>query len=850
MVYRNNSSTNQYMLHRPRVNSLIQEGLQRPLFVMLAGPGYGKTRAMVDYVEKCDKDVLWLRLSALDNLPGHFWDHLTRTLKREHPELSIPLQELKFPNTISDFEAFARILENDIYDHGQVVWIFDDYGEINNQQVKEFIRMLVNANLENFCLVLISNALDSTESIAFMTSKRALLLADDLRFTQDEVRELYQMYDITLKSDELNAVLYYTEGWSLPLHLLVLQHDRLPALVEKGERLTHHAISDLFEERFFSNYTEQQQKLFVKLSLLDSFTREFVIDLLDGDVVEWMAFKNHAFLIGELATDRFFFHHLYRLFLQDKEYVLHFEEEQEVWHKAAKHYMAINDYMEAISCYRKCEEYMGMLEAISQYAKSQNEITETSAAYFLEHIDLLTPEQLKEYPMADYLRARIFLSMLKLDEAETLLLSLEKRLLCEELKTSKTLLIDVYTMLGNIHMMCGKDDFGDYFKKAAFYLPESGKLEKSNKLTTLNINVFSIADNQPGAKERKERAVHYGIPWLSKILSGGISGMEHLFSAESAYLSYQMDEAQQHAYRAIYKAEIYAQYDIVCNAHIILARIGYLHGDFDEMSKQIQSVVECADRYNMGVLKEIRDTALGWFYIKLRDYNKVPKSIFEVMKTEKPMLAYGRPELVYANYLINTGEYAKLIGMSENPRGLFLSGERGIWVDSITLCIMLAIGYYCLGNLDAAMDALWSAYEMCYNNGLVTLFVEGGMHMKELISTARRQSKYLFSAEWLDLIEEQAGGFAKRTDAVRAAYRRKHPMKVAKDNPLSERERNVLQSIAQGLTREEIALEQYISVNTVKSVIRSIYNKLGANNKADAVSIAITRGYIEGHSVK
>ncbi|MDL2234198.1 hypothetical protein LJC63_11565 [Ruminococcaceae bacterium OttesenSCG-928-L11] len=34
----------------------------------------------------------------------------------------------------------------------------------------------------------------------------------------------------------------------------------------------------------------------------------------------------------------------------------------------------------------------------------------------------------------------------------------------------------------------------------------------------------------------------------------------------------------------------------------------------------------------------------------------------------------------------------------------------------------------------------------------------------------------------------------------------------------------------------------------MKSTISHIYNKLGANNKADAVSIAIKKGYIEGYS--
>jgi LuxR family maltose regulon positive regulatory protein len=54
----------------------------------------------------------------------------------------------------------------------------------------------------------------------------------------------------------------------------------------------------------------------------------------------------------------------------------------------------------------------------------------------------------------------------------------------------------------------------------------------------------------------------------------------------------------------------------------------------------------------------------------------------------------------------------------------------------------------------------------------------------------------------------------------------------------------VLTGLSQGLTREEIAGLSAISVNTVKSTIRSIYNKLGAVNRADAIRIATALGLV------
>ena len=56
--------------------------------------------------------------------------------------------------------------------------------------------------------------------------------------------------------------------------------------------------------------------------------------------------------------------------------------------------------------------------------------------------------------------------------------------------------------------------------------------------------------------------------------------------------------------------------------------------------------------------------------------------------------------------------------------------------------------------------------------------------------------------------------------------------------PLSERERQVLGYLPSSLSNSDIATELVLSVNTVKSHVRSIYRKLGADNRREAVAIA------------
>ena len=66
----------------------------------------------------------------------------------------------------------------------------------------------------------------------------------------------------------------------------------------------------------------------------------------------------------------------------------------------------------------------------------------------------------------------------------------------------------------------------------------------------------------------------------------------------------------------------------------------------------------------------------------------------------------------------------------------------------------------------------------------------------------------------------------------------------APGSALTPREIEVLGELSRGLSREQIASAQYISVNTLKGHLRSIYRKLGVNSRARAVLEAERRGLI------
>ncbi len=62
---------------------------------------------------------------------------------------------------------------------------------------------------------------------------------------------------------------------------------------------------------------------------------------------------------------------------------------------------------------------------------------------------------------------------------------------------------------------------------------------------------------------------------------------------------------------------------------------------------------------------------------------------------------------------------------------------------------------------------------------------------------------------------------------------------------LSKREKEILQKVAYGATTKEVAKDLGISPHTVKTHLERIFEKLGANDRAQAVAIAIRSGVVE-----
>jgi len=99
------------------------------------------------------------------------------------------------------------------------------------------------------------------------------------------------------------------------------------------------------------------------------------------------------------------------------------------------------------------------------------------------------------------------------------------------------------------------------------------------------------------------------------------------------------------------------------------------------------------------------------------------------------------------------------------------------------------------------------------------------------------------------LKERPASELAQAIRRVHAGLRAVDPALAAEawgadEDPLSDRERHILQRAGDGRSSAEIAAELHLSEGTVRNYLSEAIAKLGAANRVDAARIARTRGWL------
>jgi LuxR family maltose regulon positive regulatory protein len=159
----------------------------------------------------------------------------------------------------------------------------------------------------------------------------------------------------------------------------------------------------------------------------------------------------------------------------------------------------------------------------------------------------------------------------------------------------------------------------------------------------------------------------------------------------------------------------------------------------------------------------------------------------------------------------------------------------------IEILNLQALAFQSSGEVPQALTALERALTLAEPEGFVRTFVDEGPPMANLLhQAAARGMMPDYTARLLAAFQPADDGLQTTGHSSLAANRRSSDLA----EPLSEREIEILQLIAEGLSNREIATRLYLSLNTVKAHTRNIYGKLGVHSRTQAVAKARALGVL------
>jgi LuxR family maltose regulon positive regulatory protein len=136
--------------------------------------------------------------------------------------------------------------------------------------------------------------------------------------------------------------------------------------------------------------------------------------------------------------------------------------------------------------------------------------------------------------------------------------------------------------------------------------------------------------------------------------------------------------------------------------------------------------------------------------------------------------------------------------------------------------VAAAVAHHALGHVEESRAAFARALSLGERESIRRPFLEAGASLRELLS---RHLRHAALHRWFasDLLAALNG-----SDARGSA-----PAELLE--PLTARESDVLRYLPTMMSNADIASELFVSVNTIKSHVKSIYRKLDATQRRDAV---------------
>jgi LuxR family transcriptional regulator, maltose regulon positive regulatory protein len=281
-------STRPNLVPRPRLREKILQGLRGPLTLIIAPAGFGKTTLVAACIVGCGMPVAWLSLDAADNDVGRFLKYLIAALRELDSTIGGESARLLAAPQQAPPEAILTGLINDLdVAQKEIILVLDDYHFISSQTVHEQMTFLLE-HCPNTLHLVVATRSDPPLLLPRLRArnKTVELRSADLRFTELEAAQfLNDVMGLHLDSSSIAVLEERTEGWIAGLQMAALSmRDRedVPGFI-KGFSGTNRYILDYLLEEVLAGQSLEIQRFLLCTSILDRLTAALCDAILVND---------------------------------------------------------------------------------------------------------------------------------------------------------------------------------------------------------------------------------------------------------------------------------------------------------------------------------------------------------------------------------------------------------------------------------------------------------------------------------------------------------------------------------------------------------------------------------------
>lgn len=801
-----------------RIIRSLEGILDYPLTIIEAPVGYGKTTSIREYLRNAGIDVLWQRV--YDSSADSFWDGFAKLFFELDSDRTQSLIHLSCPkDDLSRHEAIKIIKEIKLSE--KTVLVIDDYHCIDTPPINSFIELLTENKINNLHIVLTARFV-KFQRLEELVLKGYLyyIKKEALELTPNEIMAYYRACGIILDEREAQQLYEDTEGWISALYLIMLEY------VAKGCYTPTESIYKLIEKTVYIPLTEEIKEFLVTMCVFDRFTLKQAIFMWGEDNAGRFLNEligNNSFINYDGRPKTYHIHTIFTAFLKEKFEEKEVSYKQNLYKKAARWFVENGDYPSARRYYYLCRDFDGILQTLKagrtyDYTASDKELLKK---YMAE-----CPQEIK----SKHHYALLIYAMLLFSDKELELF----HQICNELSINieRDQGLDTDTrnrLLGEFELLLGFAEFNDLKKMSAHHKKAWQLLNQPTSVYDTGINstfgspsVLSLYYRESGRLKEHIRDLKEAMPNFNRLTKGHGSGAEYAMEAESLFNQGDFDNAEIFAQKALLKAQSGMDENIAFSAQYFQILISFMKSNLSRVMELMNKMHEDMTNSKEDNYIHTVEICEGCIYAYLDQKDRVPQRLLESESGNSHLRfpAYPFFNVMYGRLLLIKGEYIKLIGSADNF--ISIASVFSNLLGYIYTYIYLAAAYRKIFREEEALSSLKKALEIAMPDKQYMLFAENCDYIAPLLEKIAAEGCY----------REDVSRILKLFEVFKESKEQMIKKYFTEEKPkLTQREIEIGSLAAAGMTNSEIGKQLFISSNTVKMALKSIYTKLSINNR-------------------